>query len=72
MATQKIKSAGDVLTDFLQTQEENAELDAASIEAIRDLRSDSKLTKTNLLRKLEDARNAALTDAPAETDAEHD
>ncbi|OXT02748.1 hypothetical protein B7H23_07710 [Notoacmeibacter marinus] len=74
MTTEKIKSASEVLTDFLDAQAKKAGVDSGTIVAIRDLRSESKLTKTNLLRKLEDTRKAALKGAkpPAEEDAGND
>jgi len=58
----KIKSAREVLTDFLDEQAQDERLDAATLSAIRELRAEGKLTKINLLRRLEEARNKALKD----------
>lgn len=60
MTTRKIKSAGQVLDEFLSEQAQDAELDSGTVEAIRKLRNEGKLTKTNLLRRLESARTEAL------------
>lgn len=60
MATENIKSAGEVLTDFLEKQAGDDELDQTSVLAIKQLRGDGKLTRTNLLRKLDEARKAAM------------
>lgn len=63
MATEKNKSASDVLTDFLGEQADDESLDAATALAIHDLLSEGKLTKTNLLQQLEKARSKTLKDA---------
>ena len=60
MATGNIKSASTVLTDFLDEQAQDEELDAASVSVIASLRKGGKLTKTNLLRQLEEARRVKL------------
>ena len=60
MTTQKIKSASQVLDEFLSEQAQDAELDSGTVETIRKLRGEGKLTKTNLLRRLEAARTTAL------------
>ena len=60
MATENIKSAGEVLTDFLEKQASDDELDQTSVLAITQLRGDGKLTRTNLLRKLDETRKAAM------------
>lgn len=60
MATEKIRSATEVLTDFVKEQAGDDELDQTSISAISQLRTDGKLTRTNLLRKLDEARKASM------------
>lgn len=60
MTTKNIKSASTVLTDFLDEQTKDEDLDAASVSAMVSLRKEGKLTKTNLLRQLEEARKAKL------------
>ncbi|MDE0398475.1 MAG: hypothetical protein OXL96_11795 [Candidatus Poribacteria bacterium] len=58
MTTQNIKSATRVLSDFLDDQAKDEDLDAASVSIIASLRTEGKLTKTNLLRRIEEARKA--------------
>lgn len=65
MTTEKIQTAGEVLTDFLDAQVGKPGMDTATIALLRDLRSEGKLTKTALLRQLDTARNNALKDAEA-------
>lgn len=60
MTTENIRSASKVLSDFLDEQAKDQELDQASISAIAKLRSEGKLTKTNLLRQLEEAQKTVL------------
>lgn len=62
MATENIKSASTVLTDFLDEQAKDEDLDAASVSVIVSLRKEGKLSKINLLRQLEEARKAKLKD----------
>ncbi|MCY6380235.1 hypothetical protein [Hoeflea prorocentri] len=60
MTTEKIRSASEVLSDFIDDQAKDEALDQASVSAISKLRGESKLTRTNLLRQLEGARRAVL------------
>ncbi|MFA8383979.1 MAG: hypothetical protein ACEPO2_00010 [Pelagibaca sp.] len=62
MAIEKIQSASEVLDTFMGEQAQDESLDRATIAVIAGLRGDDKLTRTNLLRKLEEARKAALKD----------
>lgn len=62
MAIEKIQSASEVLDTFMGEQSQNESLDQATIAVIGGLRDDDKLTRTNLLRKLEEARKAARKD----------
>ena len=62
MAIEKIHSASEVLETFMGEQAQDESLDQAVIAVIVGLRSDDKLTRTNLLRKLDDVRKAALKD----------
>ncbi len=68
MTTENIKSASTVLTDFMDEQAKDEELNAASMSAIMSLRKEGKLSKTNLLRQLEEARKAKLKDDMAAGD----
>ena len=69
MTTENIRSAAKVLSDFLEEQAKDEELDNPSVSAITKLRDEGKLTRINLLRHLEVARNSALKgDAPQEDD----
>lgn len=58
MEQEEIKSAGQVVADFIEDQAQKPERDPATVAAIRTLRSDGKLTKINLMRQLEAARKA--------------
>lgn len=60
MAIEKIRSASEVLDTFISEQAQDESLDHATVAVIASLRGDDKLTRTNLLRKLDDARKAAL------------
>lgn len=62
MAVEKIQSASEVLDTFMGEQAQDESLDQATIAVIAGLRRDDKLTRTNLLRKLDEARNGALKD----------
>ncbi|MEE4013434.1 hypothetical protein V1T76_15285 [Roseibium sp. FZY0029] len=62
MPIQKIQSAGLVLDTFMGEQAQDASLDQVTIAVIASLRGDDKLTRTNLLRKLDEARKAAIND----------
>ena len=62
MTTENIKSASTVLTDFLDEQAKDEDLDAPSVSAIVSMRKEGKLSKTNLLRQLEQARKAKFKD----------
>lgn len=59
MTAENIKSATEVVTEFLGEQIGDHNLDAITLSVIADLRGQGKLTKTNLLRRLEEARKAA-------------
>jgi len=62
MAIEKIQSANEVLDTFMGEQAEDESLDKATVAVIAGLRAGDKLTRTNLLRKLDEARKAALKD----------
>jgi len=62
MAIEKIQSASEVLDTFMSEQAQDQSLDHATIAVIAGLRGDNKLTRTNLLRKLDEARKTALKD----------
>ena len=53
MPNQNIKSAGQVVIDFLDSLSEKPDLDAETVIEIKTLRAEGKLTKTTLLRSLE-------------------
>ncbi|MEO0696964.1 MAG: hypothetical protein AAFY84_12785 [Pseudomonadota bacterium] len=71
MADKEIKSAKEVVSDFLDSLAGNADLDAMTVKSIRFLRGDGKLTKTNLLRRLE-ADRAADAAPPAQEAGDDD
>lgn len=60
MATENIKTASAVIAEFLETQAKDNSLDADTVAAVSTLREDDDLSKVKLLRKLEEARKAAL------------
>jgi hypothetical protein len=63
MAIEKIQSARTVLDTFMGEQAQDECLDKATLAVVAGLRGDDKLTRTNLLRKLDEARKAALKDS---------
>ncbi|ETD89446.1 hypothetical protein [Rhodobacter capsulatus] len=60
MATENIKTASEVITEFLDTQAKDESLDADTVAAVSKLRKEDDLSKVKLLRKLEEARKAAI------------
>lgn len=60
MANEKIKNATEVVTNFLDAQMKDENLDLGTVKAVKGLRDDGKLTKTNLVRQLETLRNAVI------------
>ncbi|EAP78144.1 hypothetical protein [Roseovarius nubinhibens] len=60
MTTKNIKTATDVIAEFLDSQCKDESLDAGTVAAVSTLRKDDDLSKVKLLRKLEEARKAAL------------
>ena len=60
MTTKNILSAAEVISAFLDEQSQDKDLEQASVSAITKLRSKGKLTRTNLLRQLEEDRKAVL------------
>lgn len=60
MATENIKTATDVIAEFLDNQAKDESLDAGTVAAVSTLRKDDDLSKVKLLRKLEEARKAAF------------
>ena len=60
MATENIKTASEVITEFLDTQAKDESLDTDTVAAVSKLRTDDDLSKVKLLRKLEEARKATL------------
>lgn len=68
MTTENIKSANDVIADFLDAQAEKTEMDKGTITAVRDLKSQGNLTKTKLLRQLEEVREAAIKASQSTTE----
>ena len=67
VTTQNIKPATKVLFDFLDDQVKDKDLDEATALAIATLHADGKLTKTNLLRQLEEVRKAEFKGDRAES-----
>lgn len=60
MTTENIKTATDVIAEFLDNQAKDESLDAGTMAAVSTLRKDDDLSKVKLLRKLEEARKAAF------------
>ncbi|WP_051068083.1 hypothetical protein [Octadecabacter antarcticus] len=61
MANEKIKTATEVVTDFLDDQVKDQDLELGTVQAVGSLRDEGKLTKINLLRQLEALRKAAIS-----------
>ncbi len=64
MTTENIRSADKVISDFLEEQAKDEDMDQTSVSTITKLRGEGKLTRTNLLRQLEEARKAVLKSDP--------
>ena len=64
MSEHDIKSAQEVISDFVKSLSDDADLDADTVAVITSLYGEDKLSKTNLLRALEDHRSAALVPDP--------
>lgn len=60
MTTENIKTASEVIIEFLDTQAKDESLDGDTVAAVSKLRKDDDLSKVKLLRKLEEARKDAL------------
>jgi hypothetical protein len=60
LTTENIKTATEVITEFLDTQAKDESLDADTVAAVRNLQKDDDLSKVKLLRKLEEVRKAAI------------
>jgi hypothetical protein len=64
MSEHDIKSAQEVISDFVKSLSDDASLDAETVAVITDLYGEDKLSKTNLLRELESRRSATLVPDP--------
>jgi len=60
LATENIKTASEVIAEFLDVQLKDKALDADTVAAVSILHKDDDLSKIKLLRKLEEARKVAL------------
>ncbi|UWQ09681.1 hypothetical protein [Aliiroseovarius crassostreae] len=60
MTNEKIKTAAEVVTGFLDDQAKDEDLDPSTVKTVGALRDEGKLTKVNLLRQLEVLRKAAI------------
>ncbi|MCT8970791.1 hypothetical protein [Microbaculum marinisediminis] len=67
MATENIKTASQVITEFLDSQAKDESLDMDTVSAVTELRKDNDLSKIKLLRALEEARKDALTAVAADS-----
>lgn len=72
MTTENIKTASEVITEFLDFQAKDESLDADTVAVVSKLRKDDDLSKVKLLRKLEEARKAALKSDAAGTEVAGD
>jgi hypothetical protein len=59
LAGSRVRSGPEIVADFIASLKEDATLDAATITAIETLSIKGKLTFTNLLKSLEDARGTS-------------
>lgn len=60
MASESIKTASQVITEFLDALSKDATLDTDTVVTVSNLRNDGDLSKIKLLRKLEEVRKAEL------------
>ncbi|KUJ77753.1 hypothetical protein [Ruegeria profundi] len=60
MTNEKIKTATEVVTGFINEQAKDEDLDPDTVKSVGALRDEGKLTKVNLLRQLEVLRKAAI------------
>lgn len=60
MTNENIKTASEVINEFLDTQANDESLDKYTVAAVSKLWKDDDLSKVKLLRKLEEARKDAL------------
>ena len=75
MSDHDIKSAQEVISDFVKSLSDDAALDVETVAIIASLYGEDKLSKTNLLRALEGRRSAALTpdlQSPPEGNTQND
>jgi hypothetical protein len=52
----QLRSGPEIVADFVSALKGDPQLDASTVEAIENLFQDKRLTSTNLLKLLEDAR----------------
>jgi hypothetical protein len=57
--TDKIRSGSEIVAEFIEALKADSNLDKPTIEAIEVLYKGGKLTSTNLLKSLEEARGKA-------------
>ena len=71
MASEEIKTGSQVVTEFLESLQEDPDIDGETLVALGELFKAQKLTKTRLLRILEEQRAKAIAreSAPAGTEA---
>jgi hypothetical protein len=60
LATKNIKTATQVITEFLAFQAKDESLNVDTVAAVTTLRRDDDLSKIKLLRKLEEERKTAF------------
>ena len=60
MSQQDIKSAQQVVSDFLQSLTEKPKLDSKTVTAINNLHTEGKLTNIRLLRSLDEIRQETI------------
>jgi hypothetical protein len=58
-AVNQTRSGSKILRDFIAALKDDHELDRPTVEAIESLFNEKRLSPTNLLRRLEDARGKA-------------
>lgn len=63
MSSEEIRSGTQVVTDFIESLQGDETIDAATLNATRDLFELGKLNKTQLLKALDALRTKAVQDA---------
>jgi hypothetical protein len=65
-ANNQIRSGPEIVADFVTALKSDPQLDKSTVEAIENLFQNKRLSQTNLLKLLEEARGKRAYDSPAD------